>query len=301
VTPRVSVGIPVYNGEAYLAKALRAIQSQTITDLEILIADNGSEDGTEAICRAAMGTDRRIRYLRSDVNRGGPWNMNRLYEMATSPLFKWAFYDDLCEDYLLAECLEVLDQYGPDHVLAHPRVRTIDELDNVTGEHDDSSLGLDHPSPHRRLSQLYTKNAEQALFGVIRTEALRRTRGIQRTVSDGHLLLTELILQGPFAPAPSQSLLLRFHPHQHGGDRAREMRWLGARRHDRIFAYTRTTGRLSAAVLRAPLNTREKIVCLGVVGRDWTLRTWRSSASDLKHLISDLRSTEADRTVIDRA
>ena len=151
-------------------------------------------------------------------------------------------------------------------------------------------------SPHRRLSRLYTKNAEQALFGVIRTNALRRTHGIQRTVSDGHLLLTELILQGPFAPAPSQSLLLRFHPRQHGGDRAREMRWLGARRSDRLFAYTRTTGRLSAAVLRSPLHTSEKIACLGVVGRDWTLRTWRSSASDVKHLLSDLRPTEADRT-----
>jgi glycosyltransferase involved in cell wall biosynthesis len=296
MTSRVSVGIPVYNGEAYLPKALQAIQRQTIADLEIIIADNGSDDGTEEICREAMCTDGRIRYLRSEVNRGGPWNMNRLYETAASPLFKWAFYDDLCEDHLLAECLEVLDQYGPDHVLAHPRVRTIDELDNITGEHDDANLGLDHMSPHRRLSRLYTKNAEQALFGVIRTDALRRTRGIQRTVSDGHLLLTELILQGPFAPAPSQSLLLRFHARQHGGDRAREMRWLGARRSDRLFAYTRTTGRLSAAVLRSPLRRSEKIACLGVVGRDWTLRTWRSSASDVKHLLSDLRSTEADRT-----
>jgi glycosyltransferase involved in cell wall biosynthesis len=299
MTPLVTVGIPVYNGERYIGTALDSIQQQTLREIEILVADNGSTDASEEICRAAMKTDSRIRYLRSDLNRDGPWNLNRLFHAASAPLFKWAFYDDVCGPDLLKDCTEALLGASPEHVLAHARVRTIDSGGQITGEHDDAELGLHHWAAHRRLRELFVRNAEQALFGVVRLEALRRTSGIQRSVSAGHLILAELILQGPFVPVQDQSLFLRVHPGQHGGKRDSEMRWLAARRRERIFAYTRVTRRLAAAVLGSPLSRAEKARCLGVVARDWTVRTWRSSASDVKHLLSDLRETDADRAARD--
>ena len=56
-TPHVSVGMPVYNGERYIAQAIESILSQTFRDLELIICDNASTDGTEEICReyAAQG------------------------------------------------------------------------------------------------------------------------------------------------------------------------------------------------------------------------------------------------------
>ena len=71
MNPAVSVGIPVFNGEKYLPATLRSVQEQTLSDIEILIADNGSTDGTEQICRDAAASDPRVRYLRSETNNGG--------------------------------------------------------------------------------------------------------------------------------------------------------------------------------------------------------------------------------------
>jgi len=62
VRPRVSIGVPVYNGERYLAQALESIFAQTYQNFELIISDNGSSDGTEAICRGYAAADSRIRY-----------------------------------------------------------------------------------------------------------------------------------------------------------------------------------------------------------------------------------------------
>jgi len=50
-TPRVTVAIPVYNGDNYVHEALDSVLAQTFQDFEIVISDNGSTDRTEAICR----------------------------------------------------------------------------------------------------------------------------------------------------------------------------------------------------------------------------------------------------------
>jgi cellulose synthase/poly-beta-1,6-N-acetylglucosamine synthase-like glycosyltransferase len=64
---QVSVGLPVFNAKRYLPVSLGALLSQTLTDFELIISDNGSTDGTEAMCQAWAGRDPRIRYVRYDV------------------------------------------------------------------------------------------------------------------------------------------------------------------------------------------------------------------------------------------
>ena len=68
--PPVSVGLPVYNGERYVAEALASLLAQDYTDFELVIGDNGSTDATEEICRAVARGDDRVRYLRSEVEPG---------------------------------------------------------------------------------------------------------------------------------------------------------------------------------------------------------------------------------------
>ena len=58
----VSIGIPVYNGERFLAQTLDSILGQTCRNFEIIISDNASDDNTEAICRNYTDIDSRIRY-----------------------------------------------------------------------------------------------------------------------------------------------------------------------------------------------------------------------------------------------
>jgi len=66
--PLVSIGLPVFNGEAYLDEAIRSVLAQSLADLELVISDNASTDRTAEICRDWAATDRRIRYFRNPEN-----------------------------------------------------------------------------------------------------------------------------------------------------------------------------------------------------------------------------------------
>jgi glycosyltransferase involved in cell wall biosynthesis len=68
--PRLSIGLPVYNGEEYLAESLDALLGQTYEDFELVISDNASTDGTQELCRKYAARDSRIRYLRLPRNIG---------------------------------------------------------------------------------------------------------------------------------------------------------------------------------------------------------------------------------------
>ena len=74
--PRVTIGLPVSNGEKYLATAIESILTQTYSDFELIIADNASTDGTAALCRAYATQDDRIRYVRNARNLGAAPNFN---------------------------------------------------------------------------------------------------------------------------------------------------------------------------------------------------------------------------------
>ena len=64
-SPMLTVGMPVYNADSFLAKSLDSILSQTFTDFELLISDNASTDRTEEICQEYASRDKRIRYFRN--------------------------------------------------------------------------------------------------------------------------------------------------------------------------------------------------------------------------------------------
>ena len=61
---KVAIGLPVYNGDNYLAAAIESILAQSYGDFDFLISDNASTDGTEEICQAYAKRDSRIRYIR---------------------------------------------------------------------------------------------------------------------------------------------------------------------------------------------------------------------------------------------
>src|SRR5689334_18309225 len=109
-TPKLSVGLPVYNGEAYLRTALESIVTQDYQDFELIISDNASQDGTAAICREYAQRDKRIRYYREEANRGGARNLNRVFELSRGKYFKWAAHDDVCLPGFFRRCVEVFDR-----------------------------------------------------------------------------------------------------------------------------------------------------------------------------------------------
>src|SRR5262249_46193472 len=117
--PKLSIGLPVYNGERFLPKSLDHLLGQTFSDFEIVVNDNASTDRTSQICREYALRDPRIRYFRNDQNMGAIANFNRTFELsAAAPLFKWAAHDDLHHTTYLENCIRLLDDDST-VVLAH--------------------------------------------------------------------------------------------------------------------------------------------------------------------------------------
>lgn len=102
--PKVSVCIPVYNGERYLSQAVASVVTQTILDCEIVILDNASTDGTQNISENLQRKHgHRVRYFRNASNLGMAGNFNRSIEHASGDYVKV-----LCaDDELLPDCLAI--------------------------------------------------------------------------------------------------------------------------------------------------------------------------------------------------
>ena len=166
--PRLSIGLPVYNGEKYLAESLDALLGQSYEDFELIISDNASTDGTAGICRRYMKQDSRIRYIYQPRNIGAAPNHNFVVGQARGELFKWASHDDLYAHDLLKCCVDALDEY-PHIVLAHSWTALIDGSGKVTEAIEYPLATASLRAPERFRSMLYA-NAGDDSCGVIRTE-----------------------------------------------------------------------------------------------------------------------------------
>jgi glycosyltransferase involved in cell wall biosynthesis len=260
--PTVTIGVPVHNGERYLELALDSIIGQTFGDFELILCDNGSSDATPRICEAYAAQDERISYLRSDINRGPAWNFNRSLDSASGRYFKWAAHDDLLEPAYLERCVEVLDRAPESVVLAYPRTVLIDERGHRLGPYRDG-LDLRYQRPHRRLRHLTgTVVMSNAVFGLIRTDALRATRGHGTYVFADHVLLAELALRGQFWEVPEPLFLRRHHRAMSimvDTSPAALAEWFRQRRRtDQTTAFERLFDELLSAIERAPLSPSDR-------------------------------------------
>jgi glycosyltransferase involved in cell wall biosynthesis len=108
--PKVSIGIPTYNGEQGLTNVLNSILSQTFTDFELIISDNASSDKTQLICTEYMSKDKRVRYIRQDSNIGPCENFKFVLNESCGEYFMWAADDDIRSDNFLEEVVNLLDK-----------------------------------------------------------------------------------------------------------------------------------------------------------------------------------------------
>lgn len=126
--PKVSIGMPVYNGEPFIRKALDSLLVQTFTDFELIISDNASTDRTEAMCREYALRDPRIRYVRQSENHGVFFNFQFVLDEARGEYFMWAAADDMW-DRKWIECL--VKNLGPGVAISFGHIVTVNENGNV--------------------------------------------------------------------------------------------------------------------------------------------------------------------------
>jgi glycosyltransferase involved in cell wall biosynthesis len=207
--PKVSVGLPVYNGAEFLAAAIESILKQTYRDLELIISDNASTDATRDICLGFASRDSRIRYFRQDHNIGAGPNHNFCAQQASGKYFRWASHDDLLEPRYLEACVAMLER-DPSAVLCHSKTRIIGDKGEAFATH---LAGLDSPRPSERFGAIILKpHWCVEMFGLIRASSLAQTHVMSNYFGGDKTMLAELALLGRFLHVPEPLFINRDHP-----------------------------------------------------------------------------------------
>ena len=123
MTPKLSIVLPVYNGEDYIATCIKSVLAQDYDDFELLVGDNLSTDSTPDIVKGF--DDARIRYFRWDVNLGLTGNLNQLTQQASAPLIRLLGHDDVLEPHCVSATVRCFDEY-PEIGLMFGRIVFID-------------------------------------------------------------------------------------------------------------------------------------------------------------------------------
>jgi glycosyltransferase involved in cell wall biosynthesis len=280
--PRVTIGVPVYNGDRFLAETLDCLLVQTFTDWELIISDNASTDGTAEICQRYVARDPRIRYFRNPTNLGSTRNFNRVLELASGPYFKLANADDLCAPQLVEQCVEVLSRHS-EAVLCYGRTTLIDERSHAIRPYDDD-LDLRQPRAADRFWQAIQRTRlVNVLQGVMRTDVLRRTGRLGPYVGSDVVLVAELALYGEFHELRDHLFSRRFHDTAFSSLTTAQSRqeFVDPQQKGRISFYTwRHHLEYQAAVWRSPLSFPEKVRLTGSL--------LHLSVSNRHHLLGEL-------------
>ncbi|BAY90114.1 MULTISPECIES: glycosyltransferase family 2 protein [unclassified Tolypothrix] len=280
---RLSIGLPVYNGEKFIRESIDCILNQTFQDFELIISDNASTDKTEEICREYAAKDNRIRYYRNATNIGCARNFNRAFELSTGEYFKWVAYDDLHAPDFIQKCIEILDQ-DPTVVLCHAHTSYIDEQGKFIQTYD-IKFKTDSSKPQERFQELLTKHYCYQIYGVIRADAIRKSPYIIGCGAADAIFLLRLALLGRFYEIPEYLFFARSHPQQSmsmflpnyllaNSNNQKELLselpdfygyavWFDTANAGKIiFPHWRILGEVLLSIWKSPLNWQEKLSCL---------------------------------------
>ena len=267
--PRVSIGVPVYNGENYLGEALSSLLGQTFGDLEVIVSDNASTDGTETIVREVEEGDRRVRYHRQPSNLGAAGNYNFTLAQATGDFFMWAAHDDLRDPGFVEQAVQTMDQQpGASCVFSRSRRIAADGSPLQVMIRPDELMS---PDPATRMrATIGCRHPGVIIFGLIPTELLRRTSQHPDFPGGDRVLAVELALAGPFIELPDVLFLNRDHPNRYvrikeqkdAGRKRLQEAWWDPGRVDRIvFPAWRRFRSYASAITRSSLSRADQRRC----------------------------------------
>ena len=306
--PRVSIGMPVFNGEKYLKQALDSILAQTYQDFELIISDNASTDRTQQICRVYAAKDCRIRYYRNEKNLGAPKNFNRVFELSSGEYFKWAAYDDVLAPEYLRKCVSVLDN-DASIVLCHSKTACIDEHETIVGNYDHRVLGsINSRKAHERFGDLISiRNPCWAVFGVVRASSFRKTPLHGSYIGADRNLLAEIGLMGRIYEIPEHLFLRRDHAEAYTkkfcehkfaidvNNYAEQLAWW-TKGDWTSFPNWKNCAEFFRSVRRVRMKWPERLLCYDQIFRWFIKEGWMFMGSDIENLL--LRRSSLGRKLI---
>jgi glycosyltransferase involved in cell wall biosynthesis len=278
--PLVSVGLPVYNGENYIAEAITSVLAQTCENLELIIQDNASTDRTAEICRGFLSMDPRVRYYRNPRNLGAAPNYNLAYNLAQGRYFKWLAHDDRLLPGYLEAATQALEA-RPDAVLCNSVVRYIDGEGQYIGLYDSGLAKADMPSPSARFaSMVLSSHSCVDFFGVIRRAAMKGSLLHGSFHGADRAFLAQMALRGPFLQLSEPLVEMREHNNRYTrkqGRASERQAWHDASLRGRItFPAWRLYSEYVKAVRGEPLPVAERARCYSVLTR-WWFTNWNAA------------------------
>jgi glycosyltransferase involved in cell wall biosynthesis len=278
--PRVSVGLPVYNGERYLAQTIEAVLAQTFADFELIISDNASTDRTAEIAQRFAAKDKRIQYHRNEENIGAPRNYNRTFELSTGEYFKWIAADDSIAPEFLERCVAALDG-TPDAVIAYTRGSGVDKDGNWIKDGFHSVELAAQKDPVQRF-KLYRQRASFGawpmlyIFALMRSSLLKTTRLHGLYINSDSCMIYELLFRGRFVEVPEYLSFYRAHLASYSTyastNKVRQNFFNPSPGIlDRRLGHSRLYVEYFVAIAQAPLSLRQKL-SLALFNVGWLLR-----------------------------
>lgn len=166
----LTIGMPVFNDVHFIEKSLESILTQRFHDFELIISDDGSTDGSEAICKKYAEKDSRIKYIRQQKNIGISKNMMFLLSQAKTKYFMWAGDDDILEPTFIDKLIDSLEK-NTDCIVAFCNYNFIDENGNLIG----NKQIFDYSGKTAKLRlKKFIKNSNDIFgYGVFLTEKIK--------------------------------------------------------------------------------------------------------------------------------
>lgn len=231
MAPRVSLAMPVFNGENYISTAIESILAQDYGDIELIITDNASVDGTKDICEAYAKRDSRVRYAPNPRNLGAAPNYNRGFELARGEFLKWCAHDDLISPNFVSVCVKALDA-DPKATLAFARTQCIDtDGKEIEGQDSAEMESILDERPEDRFYKAITMGGTCfPIFGLFRMSALRKSTLHRLYYGSDRALIAETALLGRCLRMDQAIFYNREHPRRsiRMVDHAERSRWQNA-------------------------------------------------------------------------
>jgi glycosyltransferase involved in cell wall biosynthesis len=282
----VAIGMPVWNGEAFLSKAIESILAQTYGDLELVISDNASTDATAEICRTYAKLDARVRYIRQELNIGAAPNYKEVFRRSSARYFKWAAHDDVLAPEFVQECVRVLDNHET-VVLCSPATVLINEDGSpvrYSSEHramvdscghrwpitpEKNPLLMSDDPADRFTAVLLNMFMCLEIFGLIRRSALEKTSLQPSYVGGDKVVLAELSLIGQFHLLEAPLFYRRCHSGQFSlaGSGSYRAKWFSGRKDPLFSQQLKLLAGYSRAPFSADLTPQQRYHCLSAVCR----------------------------------
>jgi glycosyltransferase involved in cell wall biosynthesis len=287
-SPAISIGLAVRNGRDVIGRCVESVLAQDFSDLELVVCDNVSDDGTVELLERYAGADPRVVLHVNDVNIGSQPNMKQVLERSRGTYFRWISADDWLEPGCLSACVAALEA-RPDAVGVTTGF-TIHTDDGATRHEDYGGAFPTSPDPARRLERmLWFFQAGDAkydpVYGVFRRAALTRSHPLRPSERADWLLCAELALMGPIVHLPER-LAHRSRSYAPGRDRAAFRLRLDPRGERLKATPHRLYRELYALAVTADLTPEQLRRARSALRRFWTKEVVgqaRARAADARH------------------